>query len=151
MKSKSPASSATTKTEIVCANDTNPMGFLLGGKLVQWMDIAAAVCAQTHAENICVTASINAVDFLNSARVGDIIQITAKITRSYNTSMEIYTEAFARSVQRNKVHPISSAFFTFVALDDHGNLTSVPAVKPKTAAEKQLYNTALLRRKQKVK
>ena len=63
IKYKTPTASETIKTEVVCPNDTNPMGILQGGRLVEWMDIAAAVCAQTHAEKICVTASIDKVDF----------------------------------------------------------------------------------------
>ena len=78
---KAPAISETVKTEVVCPNDTNPMGMLQGGRLVQWMDIAAAVCAEIHAEKICVTAMINKVDFKHPAFVGDIITIRAKITR----------------------------------------------------------------------
>ena len=68
LKSKRIASSNVIKTEIVCHNDANPMGILQGGKLVQWMDIAAAVCAQTHSKSICVTASINEISFKNSAK-----------------------------------------------------------------------------------
>src|ERR1019366_1029322 len=98
MKNKRPAASLTIKTEVVCPNDTNPMGILQGGRLVQWMDIAAAVCAQTHAEKICVTASINQVDFNAPAKVGDIITIRASLTRAFNSSMEIFVESFAKNV-----------------------------------------------------
>ena len=82
-KHKSPKDSETIMTQVVCPNDTNPMGILQGGKLVQWMDIASAVCAQNHAENICVTASIDSVKFKSPAKVGDIITIKAKITRAF--------------------------------------------------------------------
>ena len=83
---------------MVCPNDTNPMGLLQGGRLVEWMDIAAAVCAQTHSGKICVTASINHVDFNAAAKIGDIITIHAKITRAFHTSMEIFVKAYARKV-----------------------------------------------------
>jgi acyl-CoA hydrolase len=144
---KSPSASETIKTEVVCPNDTNPMGILQGGKLVEWMDIAAAVCAQTHAGKICVTASINHVDFNAAAKVGDIITICARITRAFNSSMEIFVQAFARKVLEGKKYLISEAFFTFVALDENGNATTVIAVKPITATEKERYNAALLRRR----
>ncbi len=100
---KTPAESRITKTEVVCLNDTNPMGMLKGGWLVEWMDVTAAVCAQTHAGNICVTASINQVDFNTSARVGDIIKINAKITRAFATSMEVLVQAFARKWRVRKI------------------------------------------------
>lgn len=144
---KRPSASETIKTEVVCPNDTNPMGILQGGKLVEWMDIAAAVCAQTHAGKICVTASINHVDFNAAAKVGDIITVCARITRAFNSSMEIFVQAFARKVLEGKKYLISEAFFTFVALDENGGATTVIAVKPVTAAEKARYDAALLRRR----
>ena len=144
---KPPSASETIKTEVVCPNDTNPMGILQGGKLVEWMDIAAAVCAQTHADKICVTASINQVDFNAAAKVGDIITICARITRTFNSSMEIFVQSFARKVLEGKKYLISEAFFTFVALDENGNAATVIAVKPGTAAEKERFNAALLRRR----
>jgi len=144
---KRPAASETIKTEVVCPNDTNPMGILQGGKLVEWMDIAAAVCAQTHAGKICVTASINQVDFNAAAKVGDIITICARITRSFNSSMEIFVQSFARKVLEGKKYLISEAFFTFVALDENGNATTVIAVNPVTTAEKKRFNAAQLRRR----
>jgi len=120
IKAKTPSISETIKTEVVCPNDTNPMGLLQGGRLVEWMDIAAVVCAQTHAGKICVTASINNVDFNEVAKVGDIITISAKITRAFNTSMEIFVQSFAREVLVGKKYLISEAYFTFVALDENG-------------------------------
>ena len=143
---KAPAYSVTIKTEVVCPNDTNPMGILQGGRLVEWMDIAAAVCAQTHAGKICVTASINHVDFNAAAKIGDIIMINARITRAFNTSMEIFVQSFARQVLAGKKYLISEAYFTFVALDENGKATEVIAVKPGTASEGKQFNEALLRK-----
>ena len=147
MINKTPASSITIKTEVVCPNDTNPMGILQGGRLVEWMDIAAAVCAQTHAAKICVTASINHVDFNEAAKVGDIITVNAKITRAFKTSMEIFVQAFARKVLAGKKYLISEAYFTFVALDEYGKASKVIEVKPVTQSEKEQFNAALVRRK----
>ena len=137
IKTKSPAESETIKTEVVCPNDTNPMGILQGGRLVAWMDIAAAVCAQTHAGKICVTVSIDRVDFKIPAKIGDIITIKAVITRSFKTSMEIYVQSFARQVKENENKLISDAYFRFVALDDKGKPVSVPGLVPGTASLKK--------------
>lgn len=145
-KDKKPSDSKTIKTEVVCPNDTNPMGILQGGRLVEWMDIAAAVCAQTHAGKICVTASINQVDFNAAAQVGDIITITANITRAFSTSMEVFVQSFARKVLTGNKYLVSEAYFTFVALDDNGKAAAVIAVKPVTASEKQQYEEALIRK-----
>lgn len=149
MKAKSPSASETIKTEVVCPNDTNPMGLLLGGRLVQWMDIAAAICAQNHAEKICVTASIDNVNFKSSARVGDVITIKARITRAFKTSMEIFVETHSKNVLSRENHLINEAYFTFVALDDHARVTSVPEVLPKTKREKEQFEQAMKRRKTK--
>ncbi len=143
---KIPTDSIIIKTEVVCPNDTNPMGILQGGRLVEWMDIAAAVCAQTHAGKICVTASINQVDFNAAARVGDIIHINAVITRAFNSSMEIFVHAFARQVTAGKKYLISEAYFTFVALDENGKTTQVIALKPVTVLEKKQFKAALIRK-----
>ena len=147
---KTPSDSETIKTEVVCPNDTNPMGILLGGRLVEWMDIAAAVCAQTHAGKICVTASINNVDFVESATLGDIITISAKITRAFNTSMEISVLAFAKKVLMGKNYLISEAYFSFVALDKNGAAASVVAVEPETPLEKKQFDAALSRKKKRI-
>lgn len=146
-KSKSPKHSETIMTEVVFPNDTNPMGILQGGRLVHWMDIASAVCAQNHAEHICVTASIDSVKFKAPAKVGDIVTIKAKITRSFNSSMEIFVQAWAKKVLTQKAYLINEAYFTFVAIDDNAHPTKVPMVKVKTEEEKKEYELAEERKK----
>ena len=146
MVHKAPAISETIKTEVVCPNDTNPMGILQGGRLVQWMDIAAAVCAQTHAEKICVTVVINEVHFKHPAHVGDIVTIHAKITRAFNSSMEIFVQAFARKVLTGRNNLISEAYFTFVAIDENKNSCTIPPVNPVSLLEKKQYKEALQRK-----
>lgn len=138
--------SVTVKTEIVFPNDTNPMGILLGGRLVEWMDIAAAITAQNHAENICVTAQINNIKFEHSSQVGDIIHITAKITRAYNSSMEIIVIAESRKSVNSKKQQIAIGYFTYVAINKVGEATIVPKLMPITKLEKQLFNSALNRK-----
>lgn len=150
-KIKLPKNSETIMTEIVCPNDTNPMGILQGGRLVQWMDIASAICAQNHAEHICVTASIDSVKFKTPAKVGDIITIKAKMTRSFNSSMEIFVQAWAKKILSQKAYLINEAYFTFVAIDDNANSATVPAIKPTTALEKKEYINALKRKNNRLK
>ncbi len=147
LKPKTPKQSETIVTEVVFPNDTNPMGMLQGGRLVQWLDIASAVCAQNHSAHICVTASINQVKFKSPAKVGDIVTIIAKITRAYNSSMEIFVYAKAKNVLSQKSYDISEAYFTFVALDDNANPALVPSVKPVTEHEHKEFQNAAKRRK----
>lgn len=149
MKDKSykrPSESETIKTEVVCPNDTNPMGILKGGRLVEWMDMAAAGCAQIHTGKICVTAAINHADFIESAKTGDIITIKARITRVFTTSMEIFVRAFAQNVTGKRKELISEAYFTFVALDDKFKPIKAIEVRPVTESEKKQYDEAWYRR-----
>ncbi|MBL0305700.1 MAG: hypothetical protein IPQ25_06590 [Chitinophagaceae bacterium] len=105
---------------------------------------------QTHSERICVTASINHVDFKQAAMVGDIITVSAQITRAFNSSMEIFVRAFARQVLAGKNYLISEAYFTFVALDKKGKASMVFAVKPVTESEKEQFKSAMERKKQRI-
>jgi acyl-CoA hydrolase len=148
---KTSAESATTLTEIVCPNDTNPMGMLLGGRLVQWMDVAAAICAQLHAEEVCVTSFIDTMTFKASARVGEIVTVRAKLVRAFNTSMEIYVEAWSRPVKSSQSQMVSEAFFSFVAIDDKGVPCKVPGMKPQTPEEKKAFAAAGKRKRTKLK
>ena len=146
MQAKTPSASAVVKTEVVFPNDTNPLSILLGGRLVEWMDVAAAVCAQNHSGKICVTASIDKVSFKHPARVGDVVFINARITRAFTTSMEIVAEAFAKSVGDEDRRLISRAFFTFVALGPDARATAIAPVIVETSEEQALYESALARK-----
>lgn len=149
LPAKHPSESETIMTEVVYPNDTNPMGMLHGGKLMQWMDTASAVCAQTHAERIAATVSLNKVVFKSPAKIGDIITIKAQITRAFNSSMEIFVRAWARKVLSRETNLINEAYFTFVALDEQAKPVTVPKVKPVTAEERLHYKQALARKNNK--
>ena len=135
-----------TMTEIVLPNDTNPLGILLGGRLLYWMDIAAAICAQNHAERIAVTASIDRISFAFPIKIGDIVYITAQVTRVFNTSMEVYVEVQKKETFSKTRQKTNEAYFTFVALDDAGRPVSVEPVFPENEKARLLYDSALERR-----
>jgi acyl-CoA hydrolase len=118
--------------------------------MIQWLDIASAVTAQTHSGRICVTASVDSVRFKRPAHVGDIIRIEAKVTRSFSTSMEVKAAAWARKVLSKEEYLVNEAYFTFVALDDFGKPAEIPAIKPVSSTEKREYAAALKRRKQRI-
>ncbi len=149
-KIKTPEDSKTTMTEVVFPNDTNPMGIVQGGRIIQLMDIACAITAQTHSGKIAVTASIDKVSFKQPARLGDILTIKAKITRAFNTSMEIYAEVWSKRLPEMKPYLTNDAYFVFVALDDNANPTPVMPLKPITPEEKEQYLNALKRRKNRI-
>src|ERR1035437_1953326 len=147
---KTPDDSKTTMTEVVFPNDTNPMGIVQGGRIIQLMDIACAITAQTHSGKIAVTASIDKVSFKQPARLGDILTIKAKITRAFNTSMEIHVEVWSKRLPEMKPIQTNDAYFVFVALDEKAKPTSVMPVKPVTSEEKEQYIQALKRRKNRI-
>jgi acyl-CoA hydrolase len=150
MKQKTSEDSETIMTEVVCPNDTNPLGILQGGRLVQWLDIASAVTAQTHSGSICVTVSIDSMKFLAPARIGDIVTIKAKITRAFITSMEIKVSAWARKVSDPNNILINVAYFTFVTLKEDGVHKEVPQLIPITKEEKAEYKEAEKRKRQRL-
>lgn len=141
-KIKTPSESEVLMTEVVFPNDTNPMGIIQGGKIMQLMDTACAICAQNHAGKIAVTASIEKVSFKKPAKLGDILTIKAKVTRVFNTSMEIYAEVWTKRLPEMKSIMTNDAYFTFVALDSNQEPTSIPPVKPVTAIEKKRFKEA---------
>jgi acyl-CoA hydrolase len=147
MKSVAVSKSRTKMTEVVLPNDTNPLGVLLGGKLLYWMDIAAAVCAQMHSSNIAVTVAIDHVEFKSAAKIGDIIEIIAHVTNAFNTSMEVYVEVSKRDAVLQTPVKINEAYFIFVCLDRDEKLVKVPPVIPQTKREKELFAAAIKRRK----
>lgn len=146
MKTKSPNESLTIMNELVLPNDTNTLNNLMGGRLLHLMDIAAAITAQKHCNRIVVTASVDNVSFKESIRLGDVVTIQAKITRSFNSSMEIRLDVWAENIPSGTKIKSNEAYYTFVAVDQTGRPIPVPLVKPSTDEEKNLYDAALRRR-----
>jgi acyl-CoA hydrolase len=145
--SKTVAESKTTMTELVMPNDTNPLGNLMGGNLMRWMDIACGICAARHADAHCVTASVDHVSFQQPIKLGDVVTLKASVTRAFNTSVEVFVEVFASDLLGSYRHKSNHAYFTFVALDpDTMKPKAIPAVQPLTSEEEQLFESASRRR-----
>ncbi len=138
--------SLTTMNELVLPNDTNTLNNLMGGRLLHWMDIVAAIAAQKHSNNIVVTASVDGVSFKESIRLGDVVTLKAYVTRAFNTSMEVYIEVYAQNIPRNEVYKCNDAYYTFVAIDSRNNPIKVNEVEPETEEERQKFDGALRRR-----
>lgn len=146
MESKNAIETLTVMTEMVLPNDTNVLFNLRGGKLLHWMDIAAAIAAQKHANMTVVTASVDNVSFENPIKLGEVVTLQARVTRAFNTSMETYIEVWTEDHRLKKRLKANEAFYTFVALDDNGNKAKVPQLVPQTMEEKDMYDRALRRR-----
>ena len=132
--------------ELVLPNDTNTLNNLMGGRLLHWMDIAAAISGQKHCNRIVVTASVDNVSFKQPIKLGDVITIEANVTRSFNTSVEIRLDVWAENIPSGTRVKSNEAYYTFVAIDEDGNTIPVPELKPETAEETELFNGALRRR-----
>lgn len=137
-------------TELVLPNDTNPLHGLLGGRLMHWMDIAAAMAAHRHSRHYVVTASVDHLVFISSARVGNFIVLRSSINRVFNTSMEVGVKVWVENYLANSRSHVSSAYMTFVAVDTQGCPVPVPPVIPETGEEKQRYEDAGRRREQRL-
>lgn len=143
---KKPSDSYTIMNEIVLPNDTNTLNNLMGGRLLHWMDIVAAISAQKHCNNIVVTASVDGVSFKEPIRLGDVVTLEAYVTRSFNTSMEVYIEVYAQNIPRNEKYKCNDAYYTFVAIDSRNKPIVVPHIIPETELEQLKYEGALRRR-----
>jgi acyl-CoA hydrolase len=143
---KFPLDSLTEMNEIVLPNDTNTLNNLMGGKLLHWMDICAAIAAQKHSNSLVVTASVDSVSFKESIRLGDVVTLTAYVTRAFNSSMEVFIEVYANSIPRGEKIKSNEAYYTFVALDSRHRPVKVPQIVPQNEEQQSKYDGALRRR-----
>jgi len=146
MQTKKPSDSLTVMTEIVLPNDTNVFGNLMGGRLMYWMDIAAAIAAQKHCNAPVVTASVDNISFENPIKIGNTVHIEAKVSRAFNTSMEVHLKVWGEDFQQQYKYKSNEAYYTFVALDPNRKPRIVPQIIPETQDENRLFDGALRRR-----
>jgi acyl-CoA hydrolase len=140
------AESKVITTQLVLPNDTNELGNLLGGTLMHWMDIIAAICAQRHAGRVCVTASVDELIFHHPIRLGEIVTLNASLNRAFRSSMEIGVLVTAQGRENAPSRRANTAYLTFVAIDESGRPVPVPEVVPETVDERRRYEEAQARR-----
>lgn len=143
---KKAAESLVIMTELVLPNDTNTFGNLMGGRLMYWMDIAAALSAMKHCAAPVVTASVDNISFETPIKLGNMVHIEATVTRSFSTSMEVHLIVYGEDVIQQYKYKSNEAYYTFVALDPNGKPRPVNKLIPKTEGEKKLFEGALRRR-----
>jgi acyl-CoA hydrolase len=132
--------------EIVLPNDTNPLGALLGGRLMHWIDLAGAMAAHRHSRNYVVTASIDHMDFHTPVHVGDLVILRSSVNRVFHTSMEVGVKVFVENYLEDECKHVSSAYLTFVAVDGAGRRLPVPPVVPESQDQQRRYEDAGRRR-----
>jgi len=137
--------------QIVQPEDANPMGVAFGGKVVMWMDLAGGIAAIRHARRHVVTASIDHLSFIAPIRIGDFVIIRAAVNYAGRTSMEVGVTIESEDPLTGQRQRSTRGYLTFVALDEHGQPTSIPGVIPETEKDKQRYEEAKRRRELKLK
>lgn len=132
--------------EIVLPNDTNNLGNMMGGRLLHLMDICAAISAQRHTNHVCVTASVDHVEFQSPIHEGEIVTLRSHVNRAFRTSMEVQISVWAENALKRTIRKCNKAFYTFVAVDDDNRPVQVPQILAETDAERQCYENAAKRR-----
>jgi acyl-CoA hydrolase len=143
---RSARDSQSEMTEIVLPNDANPIGTLLGGRLLHWIDLAGALAGHRHSRRYVVTASVDHMDFLVPVHVGDLVILRSSVNRVFHTSMEVGVKVWAENYLRDQCHHVSSAYLTFVAVDGEGRHVPVPPVVPESDEQQRRYEDAGRRR-----
>lgn len=147
MEIRSPKESLTILTDMVLPGETNALNNLFGGELLARMDRACSIAAQRHSRRIVVTASVNHVAFNKAVPVGSVVIVEAKVSRAFNSSMEIYVDVWTEDRESGQKTKVNEGIYTFVAVDRTGTPVKVPAIEPETTLEKERFAGAL-RRKQ---
>ena len=146
MKSKFPEESKTIQTDFVLPADTNSLNNLFGGGLLARMDKVASIAAIKHSEEIVVTASINNVAFGEPVPNGSILTLEAKVSRAFNSSMEVFIDVWKQNKTDKKKVKVNEAIYTFVAVNQRGKPVKVPLIIPQSELEQKRYDAALRRR-----
>jgi acyl-CoA hydrolase len=149
-KGRTVAESKTEMLEVVLPNDANPLGNILGGKVMHLIDIAGAIAAHRHSHSLVVTAAVDSLDFVHPIRVGEVILLRSQVTRAFHTSMEVEVRVYREDYITGDRRQTSSAFVTYVAIDSQGQPKPVPQLIPQTVDERRRYREALRRRRQRL-
>ncbi|MCY0878661.1 MAG: acyl-CoA thioesterase [Firmicutes bacterium] len=138
-------------TELVLPGDSNQLGNILGGRVMHWIDLAAAITANRHAGHVAVTASMDSLEFLHPIRIGEVVRLVAQINWVGRTSMEVGVDVYGENLNTGERRKTSTAYLTFVALNDEGKPVEVPPLILQTAEEEARFHEAEARRQERLK
>ena len=144
--SKTVSQSQCVMTEIVLPNDTNGLGNMMGGRLLHLMDKCAAISAQRHANQPCVTAAVDSVEFHSPIHQNEVVIVESQVNRVFRSSMEVELNVWAENPIEETRRKCNKAYYTFVAIGEDGSPISAPAIHPETDVERQRYESAAKRR-----
>ena len=148
---KRASESATEMVQVVLPNDTNPLGFILGGTVMHLIDIAGAIACHRHTRSLLVTAAVDDLQFLHSIKVGDLIILKSHVTCVFTTSLEVQVDVFSEETLTGQRRLTSRAFLTFVAIARDGQRVPVPPLIVETEEERRVCEQAHARRAQRLK
>ena len=146
MEARKASETLNIQTELIMPAHTNPIGNLMGGHLLSWMDVCTGISAIKHCGGISVTAGLDNVSFNLPIKMGDIVILRAFVTRAFSTSMEVICEVFIKNIITQAEVKSHEAFFTFVGIDFQGKPICCPQEIPESDREKELFESALGRR-----
>jgi acyl-CoA hydrolase len=151
MTARKVSESQITMTELVFPNHTNQLGTLFGGQLMYWIDICASLSAEKLTGRVCVTASVDKINFHHPVKLGDAVILLSSVNRVFNTSLEVGVKVFAQSFKEGAEMHTNSAYLTFVCVDSQGKPVKAIEAVPETNEQKRRFNEALIRRENRLK
>ena len=140
------AHSRTEQVQILMQGTLNGYNRLFGGKLMEWIDVVAAVTARRHCGKNVTTAAVDSLVFKSPAMVNDTILLEGHVTYAGRTSMEVCVTTYVEELNGFR-REINKAYLVLVAIYADGTPTLVPPVIPETEEEKREYAAARERRK----
>jgi len=147
---KTVKASQANMTQLVLPDETNMLGNLLGGQLMHWIDLVAAIAAMRHSRRVCVTASVDEINFIHPVKQGEVVTLLASVNRAFSTSMEVGVSVTAEDMLTGETHHTNSAYLTFVAIDETGKPVVVDPINCESDLEIRRYKEALRRREQRL-
>jgi len=148
---KRASESQTEMVQVVLPNDTNPLGFILGGTVMHLIDIAGAIACHRHTRTLLVTAAVDDLQFLHPIRVGDLIILKSHVTCTFTTSLEVQVDVYSEETLTGRRLLTSRAFLTFVAIDRDGNRLKVPPLLVESDEERRVCEQAHARRAERLR
>jgi acyl-CoA hydrolase len=149
--SKTVANSQVEMIEIIFPNDANPLGNIFGGRVMQLIDIVASIAAMRHCRNAVVTASMDRLDFVSPAYVGEVLILQASVNFVARTSMEVGVKVTAENPLTGERRHTASSYVTYVAIDKSGKPVPVPTIQPETEEQERRFKQAEERRNHRLK
>jgi acyl-CoA hydrolase len=138
--------SASETVQVVLPNDSNPLGFILGGTVMHLIDITGAIACHRHTNRLALTAGVDGLEFIHPIRVGDLIILKSRVTCVFRTSLEVEVEVFSEEIESGERRLTSRAYLTFVSIDRDGKAQQVPPLLVETPADEERSRQAHERR-----